>query len=118
LDAPVQDNRRRSHSLISGKVFYLKGPHLSTAGQTDKRREGVESSQKSGVLSPGTVVTEDPMCFLGTFDTEEEAQNCFSYARTRLFRFLIILRSVVTGYLPLGPYGFCAYGRTFAEALD
>ena len=30
---------------------------------------------------------------LGAFDTEAEARNCFSYATTRFFRFLIAVRS-------------------------
>jgi site-specific DNA-methyltransferase (adenine-specific) len=72
------------------KVFTSKSSS-EHAGQTDSDgRRRVLS--KSGVLPPGTVVTETYV-LLGTFDTEREAKNCFSYVRTRLFRFLIILRS-------------------------
>ena len=72
------------------KVFTSKSSS-EHAGQTDSAgRRRVLS--KSGVLPPGTVVTETYV-LLGTFDTEREATNCFSYVQTRLFRFLIILRS-------------------------
>ena len=46
----------------------------------------------SGCIPPGSVVTETYI-LLGAYDTEEEARNCFSYVVTRLFRFLIAVRS-------------------------
>ncbi len=46
----------------------------------------------SGVIPPGSVVTETYI-LLGAYDSEKEARNCFSYVVTRLFRFLIAVRS-------------------------
>jgi site-specific DNA-methyltransferase (adenine-specific) len=44
------------------------------------------------VLEPNQIVTETYI-LLGTFSSEEEADNCLSYCRTRFFRFLVSLRS-------------------------
>ena len=72
------------------KVFTSKSSS-EHAGQVDKNgRRRVLSL--SGVIPPGSVVTETYILF-GAYDTENEARNCFSYAVTRFFRFLIAMRS-------------------------
>lgn len=72
------------------KVFTSKASH-DHAGQPDKdgKRKVLARTE---VIGPGIVVSESYI-LLGTFDTEHEAQNCLSYARTRFFRFLVSLRS-------------------------
>ncbi len=72
------------------KVFTSKSS-AEHAGQFDKNGQRKVLSL-SGVLPPGSAVTETYI-ILGTFNTEGEARNCFSYVRTRLFRFLIATRS-------------------------
>ena len=72
------------------KVFTSKSSS-EHAGQVDKHGQRRVLS-RSGVLPPGSVVTETYI-LLGAFDTEEEARNCFSYVVTRFFRFLIAVRS-------------------------
>jgi hypothetical protein len=72
------------------KVFTSKSSS-EHAGQSDREgRRRVLSL--SGVLPPHSVVTETYV-LLGDFETEEEAQNCLSYVKTKFFRFLILLRS-------------------------
>jgi site-specific DNA-methyltransferase (adenine-specific) len=72
------------------KVFTSKSSS-EHAGQADRdgRRRVLSLT---GVLPPGSAVTETYV-LLGTFDSEAEARNCLSYVITRLFRFLILLRS-------------------------
>jgi site-specific DNA-methyltransferase (adenine-specific) len=72
------------------KVFTSKSSS-EHAGQADRdgRRRVLSLT---GVLPPGSAVTETYV-LLGTFDSEAEARNCLSYVVTRLFRFLILLRS-------------------------
>jgi len=72
------------------KVFTSKSSS-EHAGQVDKNGQRRMLSL-SGVIPPGSVVTETYV-LLGAYDTEEEARNCFSYVVTRLFRFLIAVRS-------------------------
>jgi site-specific DNA-methyltransferase (adenine-specific) len=72
------------------KVFTSKSSS-EHAGQVDKNGQRRVLSL-SGVIPPGSVVTETYV-LLGVFDTEEEARNCFSYAVTKFFRFLITVRS-------------------------
>lgn len=72
------------------KVFTSKSSS-EHAGQVDKNGQRRVLSL-SGVLPPGSVVTETYI-LLGAYDTEEEARNCFSYVVTRFFRFLIAVRS-------------------------
>ena len=72
------------------KVFTSKSSS-EHAGQSDKNGQRRVLSL-SGVIPPGSVVTETYI-LLGAYDTETEARNCFSYAVTRLFRFLIATRS-------------------------
>lgn len=72
------------------KVFTSKSSS-EHAGQFDKNGQRRVLSL-SGVIPPGSVVTETYI-LLGAYDTESEAQNCFSYVVTRLFRFLIATRS-------------------------
>ena len=72
------------------KVFTSKSSS-EHAGQFDKNGQRRVLSL-SGVIPPGAVVTETYIV-LGAYDTEVEAQNCFSYVVTRLFRFLIATRS-------------------------
>ena len=84
------------------KVFTSKSSS-EHAGQTDKdgRRRVLSLT---GVLPPGTIVTETYI-LIGTFDTEEEAKSCLSYARTSLFRFLVLLRLSAQD-IPRSAYGF------------
>lgn len=72
------------------KVFTSKSS-AEHAGQVDKNGQRRVLSL-SGVIPPGSVVTET-YTILGAYDTQEEAQNCFSYVVTRFFRFLIATRS-------------------------
>jgi hypothetical protein len=72
------------------KVFTSKSSS-EHAGQVDKNGQRRVLSL-SGVIPPGSVVTETYV-LLGAYDTEQEARNCFSYAVTRFFRFLIATRS-------------------------
>lgn len=72
------------------KVFTSKSSS-EHAGQVDKNGQRRVLSL-SGVIPPGSVVTETYV-LLGAFDTEAEARNCFSYATSRFFRFLIAVRS-------------------------
>lgn len=72
------------------KVFTSKSSS-EHAGQVDKNGQRRVLSL-SGVIPPGSVVTETYI-LLGTYSTEKEARNCFSYAVTRFFRFLIAVRS-------------------------
>jgi hypothetical protein len=72
------------------KVFTSKSSS-EHAGQVDKNGQRRVLSL-SGVIPPGSVVTETYI-LLGTFDTEQEAKNCFSYVATRFFRFLLAVRS-------------------------
>ena len=72
------------------KVFTSKSSS-EHAGQSDRdgRRRVLSLS---GVLPPGSVVTETYV-LLGVFDNEVEARNCLTYVTTRFFRFLITLRA-------------------------
>ena len=72
------------------KVFTSKSSS-EHAGQVDKNGQRRVLSL-SGVIPPGSVVTETYI-LLGTYDSEKEARNCFSYVLTRFFRFLISVRS-------------------------
>jgi site-specific DNA-methyltransferase (adenine-specific) len=72
------------------KVFTSKSS-AEHAGQVDRNGQRRVLSL-SGVIPPGWVVSETYVV-LGAFDTETEANNCYSYVRTRLFRYLITLRS-------------------------
>ena len=72
------------------KVFTSKSSS-EHAGQVDKNGQRRVLSL-SGVIPPGSVVTETYI-LLGAFDTEDKARNCFSYAVTKFFRFLIGVRS-------------------------
>ncbi len=72
------------------KVFTSKSSS-EHAGQFDKNGQRRVLSL-SGVIPPGSVVTETYI-LLGAYDAEQEARNCFSYATTKLFRFLVATRS-------------------------
>lgn len=72
------------------KVFTSKSS-AEHAGQLDKNGQRRVLSL-SGVITPGSVVTETYV-ILGAFDSEAEANNSYSYVRTRFFRYLITLRS-------------------------
>jgi hypothetical protein len=72
------------------KVFTSKSSS-EHAGQVDKNGQRRVLSL-SGVIPPGSVVTETYV-LLGAFDTESDARNCYTYVTTRLFRFLIAVRS-------------------------
>ena len=72
------------------KVFTSKSSS-EHAGQVDRNGQRRVLSL-SGVIPPGSVVTETYV-LLGAYDTEIQARNCFSYVVTRLFRFLIAVRS-------------------------
>lgn len=72
------------------KVFTSKSSS-EHAGQADKNGMRKVLSL-SGVLPPGSVVTETYV-LLGTFDSEIEARNCMSYVTTKFFRFLVATRT-------------------------
>ena len=72
------------------KVFTSKSSS-EHAGQFDKNGQRRVLS-KSGVIPPGSVVTETYI-LLGSYNSEIEARNCFSYATTKFFRFLVATRS-------------------------
>lgn len=73
------------------------------AGQADKNGMRRVLSL-SGVLQPGSVVTETYI-IIGAFDSEIEARNCLSYATTKFFRFLVATRSSAQD-LPRSAYSF------------
>ncbi len=84
------------------KVFTSKSSS-EHAGQAD--RNGMRRVLSlSGILPPGSVVTETYV-LLGTFATENEARNCLSYAMTRFFRFLVAMRTSAQD-LPRSAYSF------------
>jgi site-specific DNA-methyltransferase (adenine-specific) len=72
------------------KVFTSKSSS-EHAGQADKNGMRRVLSL-SGVLPPGSVVTETYV-LLGAYDDEETARNCMSYVLTKFFRFLVATRS-------------------------
>lgn len=88
--APRADVTEATHLIDKWKVFTSKSSS-EHAGQSDKEGKRRVLSL-TGVLPPGTVVTETYVV-LASFDTEEEARNCLSYVTSKFFRFLIILRS-------------------------
>ena len=79
-----------AHLIDRWKVFTSKSS-AEHAGQLDKdgRRRVLSLT---GILAPGSVVTETYI-LLGDFESEDEAINCLSYVTTKLFRFLIVMRS-------------------------
>ena len=84
------------------KVFTSKSSS-EHAGQADKNGMRRVLSL-SGVLAPGSVVTETYV-LLGTYDSEAEGRNCLSYAATKFFRFLVATRSSAQD-LPRIAYSF------------
>lgn len=84
------------------KVFTSKSS-AEHAGQVDKNGMRKVLSL-SGVIPPGSVVTETYV-LLGTYDIENEARNCFSYAATKFFRFLVAARASAQD-LPRVAYSF------------
>ncbi len=84
------------------KVFTSKSS-AEHAGQVDKNGMRKVLSL-SGVLPPGSVVTETYV-LLGTYDSEAEARNCFSYAATKFFRYLVTVRASAQD-LPRVSYSF------------
>lgn len=84
------------------KVFTSKSSS-EHAGQVDKKGMRKVLSL-SGVLPPGSVVTETYV-LLGNYDTEAEARNCFSYVATKFFRFLVAARASAQD-LPRIAYSF------------
>lgn len=84
------------------KVFTSKSSS-EHAGQVDKHGQRRVLSL-SGVLPPGSVVTETYV-LLGVFNSESEARNCYSYVITRFFRFLIAARTSAQD-LPRSAYTF------------
>ncbi|HBY45001.1 MAG TPA: Eco57I restriction-modification methylase domain-containing protein [Thermomicrobiales bacterium] len=78
-------------SLIDKWKVFTSKSSSEHAGQVDRNGQRRVLSL-SGVIPPGSVVTETYI-ILGAYDTEEEARHCFSYVVTRLFRFLIAVRS-------------------------
>jgi hypothetical protein len=99
-----------THLIDRWKVFTSKSSS-EHAGQSDREgRRRVLSL--SGILPPGSVVTETYV-LLGDFDTEAEALNCLSYVKTRFFRFLIMLR-VAGQDISRAAYSFVP-GQDFSE---
>jgi site-specific DNA-methyltransferase (adenine-specific) len=84
------------------KVFTSKSS-AEHAGQVDKNGMRKVLSL-SGVLPPGSVVTETYV-LLGAYDSENQARNCFSYAATKFFRFLVAARASAQD-LPRVAYSF------------
>lgn len=79
------------HELIDKWKVFTSKSSSEHAGQVDKNGQRRVLSL-SGVIPPGSVVTETYI-LLGAFDSEDQARNCFSYVATKLFRFLIAVRS-------------------------
>jgi hypothetical protein len=84
------------------KVFTSKSSS-EHAGQVDKNGMRKVLSL-SGILPPASVVTETYV-LLGAYDSEAEARNCFSYAVTKFFRFLVAARASAQD-LPRIAYSF------------
>lgn len=97
------------------KVFTSKSS-AEHAGQVD--RSGMRRVLSfSGILPPGSVVTETYI-LLGSFDSQIEARNCMSYVCTKFFRFLIASRSSAQD-LPRSAYAFVPsqdYKRKWCDA--
>ena len=79
---------RKNLDLIDKWKIFTSKSSSEHGGQPDKtgRRRVIS---RTGVIPPGTVVTESYV-LLGVFDTEEEARNCLSYVATRFFRYLLL----------------------------
>ena len=90
-------------SLIDKWKVFTSKSSAEHAGQVDKNGMRKVLSL-SGVLAPASVITETYI-LLGTYDTELEAKNCFSYAATKLFRFLVAVRASAQD-LPRSSYCF------------
>ena len=101
-----------SRDLIDKWKVFTSKSSSEHAGQVDKNGQRRVLSL-SGVIPPGSVVTETYI-LLGAYDTEKEARNCFSYAVTRFFRFLIAMRSSAQD-LARSAYGFVPV-QDFSEA--
>jgi hypothetical protein len=84
------------------KVFTSKSSS-EHAGQADKNGMRRVLSL-SGVLPPGSVVTETYV-ILGAYDSEIEARNCLSYVTTKFCRFLVATRTSAQD-LPRVAYSF------------
>jgi hypothetical protein len=89
------------------KVFTSKSSS-EHAGQADKNGTRRVLSL-SGVLPPGSVVTETYV-ILGAYDSEIEARNCLSYVTTKFFRFLVATRTSAQD-LPRVAYSFVPIQR-------
>jgi hypothetical protein len=97
------------------KVFTSKSSS-EHAGQADKNGQRRVLSL-SGILRPGTAVTETYIV-LGSFDSKQTARNCYSYIRTRFFRFLVATRTSAQD-LPRSAYSFVPeqdFSRTWTDA--
>lgn len=90
------------HLVDKWKTFTSKSSS-EHAGQADKNGMRRVLSL-SGVLPPGSVVTETYV-LIGTFDSEAEARNCLAYAMTKFFRFLVATRTSAQD-LPRSAYAF------------
>lgn len=104
-----------THLVDKWKVFTSKSS-AEHAGQVDKNGMRKVLSL-SGVLPPGSVVTETYV-LIGVYDTESEARNCFSYAATRFFRFLVAARASAQD-LPRAAYSFVPvqdFSRPWSDA--
>jgi len=99
---PRSDVTEGTALIDKWKVFTSKSS-AEHAGQVDKNGMRKVLSL-SGVIPPGSVVTETYV-LLGAYDTEAEARNCFSYAATKFFRFLVAARASAQD-LPRIAYSF------------
>lgn len=88
--APRGSIREGTQMVDKWKTFTSKSSS-EHAGQADKNGMRRVLSL-SGVLPPGSVVTETYVV-LGSFDSEDEARNCLSYATTKFFRYLVATRT-------------------------
>lgn len=103
------------HLIDKWKVFTSKSSS-EHAGQFDKNGMRKVLSL-SGVLPPGSVVTETYV-LLGAYDSEVKARNCFSYATTKFFRFLVAARASAQD-LPRIAYSFVPlqdFSRPWSDA--
>jgi site-specific DNA-methyltransferase (adenine-specific) len=85
------DNIPTGHELIDQYKVFTSKSSAEHAGQVDKKGQRMVLSL-TGILPPNSVVTETYI-LLGSFASEYEAQSCYSYVRTKLFRYLIATRS-------------------------
>lgn len=110
-----RDEILEGRELIDKWKTFTSKSSSEHAGQAD--RNGMRRVLSlSGILPPGSVVTETYV-LLGTFGSEAEARNCLSYATTKFFRYLVAARASAQD-LPRYAYSFVPkqeYGRPWTD---